>query len=123
MAKVLVTWHDNWADEMTVEGFKIFDEAEWESYKQELKSLEKRFSVCFGANEDIQYENGQELIDALTSKKLKNDEAKIIEKIFGDEYGFTQFANICVEDEEEDSEYQEEEENEEDNWLIQDEEY
>lgn len=115
MAKVLVTWKANWADEMDIEGFKIYTEADWESYKSELKTMTKKFTIGVGTNEEIDYDHGHELLNQLTVKKLNDDDAKFIKKTFGDEFGFTQFTEAYQEEDEDfDPEY---EEDEDENWL------
>lgn len=110
MAKVLVTWKDNWADEMDVEGFKIYDEADWKSYEAEMKAVEKKFDICIGSNEEIEFDCGQDLLNTLTVKKISDDEAKTVTKLFGTDFGFTQFADVYIEEDEE-------EEVDEQHWL------
>jgi hypothetical protein len=117
MAKVLVIWKANWADEMDIEGFKIYDEADWKSYETELKARERKFDIYIGTNEEIRYDDGKDLLNSLKVKKITDDEAKTIKKLFGDEFGFTQFSSVYLDEE------IEEEDIEEDNWLTQDEEY
>ena len=91
MSKVLIKWEDNWADEMDIVGFQIMEDKEWKAMKAALEDVENEFTVCIGTNEEIDYKNGQALLDTLTVKKLSTEEYKTIKRLFGEEFGFTQF--------------------------------
>lgn len=119
MAKVLVIWKANWADEMDIEGFKIYTEDDWKAYKGELKAMTKKFTISVGTNEEIDYDCGSELLNQLTVKKISDDETKFIKKMFGDEFGFTQFTEAYQEEDDEDYDL-EYEEDEEESWLNHD---
>lgn len=118
MSKVLVKWSDNWADEMDIEGFVIMTDSEWKEYKQGIKEKIKPFSIGIGTNEEIDYDNGEDLLAKLTAKKLTSEEYKTISGIFGNYWGFDQFQyviedNIAEEaDELEEEGYYEDEEEE-----------
>lgn len=104
--KVLVQWDSNWADEMDVTGFVIITQKEASELKKKLREKKQSFDLYIGTNEEIEYENGKELLDQLTFTKLKPEEAATLEKHLGDCYGFTDFCD--VEDDEEDEESEDE---------------
>lgn len=108
MAKVIVKWDSNWADEMDISGFTIISEEEAIALKTRLKERKTSFEICVGTNEDIDYSSGSDLLDELTFTKISEDEARIIEKRIGDEYGFTHFMSAIEdwEDEEDDDEWE-----------------
>ena len=97
MSKVLVKWSDNWADEMDVEGFVIMDNSEWKEFQETAKKVNSPISICVGTNEEIEYPNGDALLENITTKKLTSDEAKTITKFFG-EYGGHDNFRYCLED-------------------------
>jgi hypothetical protein len=102
--KVLLQWDTNWADEMDINGFAIMDKSEWEDYKKMLKNKE-RFYIYIGTNEEIDYNNGNELLKEISVKNISDDEVKTIRKFFGSEGGFTQFIGL---DEDEDEDWDDE---------------
>jgi hypothetical protein len=87
--KVLVQWYSNWADEMDVEGFQILTDREWEVARKNILSHTDEFTICIGTNEEIDYDNGQALMEDLTVTPISYQEAGIIEKFFGDYGGYT----------------------------------
>jgi hypothetical protein len=109
MSKVLLIWNANWADEMDIEGFSLYDKEEWEIYKKKLKT-KKRFGIYIGSNEEIGYESGEDLLEEITVKKITPDEEKTIKKFFKDGFGHLEFLEVYPDDEEEDEEYYEEQE-------------
>ena len=100
---VLLQWDSNWADEMDIYGFAIMDKEEWEEYKKYLHDRKGGFTLYIGTNEDIEYSNGRELLNEITVTEISDREAGTVEKLFGDEAGFTEFLGVeDSEDEDED---------------------
>lgn len=96
--KVLVQWDSNWGDEMDIEGFSILTKSAWEDYKKMLEN-KGRFYIYVGTNEEIDYNNGNQLLKEISVENISEDEAKTIQKFFGGQGGFTQFLGL---DEDED---------------------
>jgi len=88
MSKVLVSISKDYADEFEVTGFAIFKNKEWKKLEKECLKKKKPFSVSFGSNQELEFENGEDLIDSLYFKNLSKEEAKIIEKKLGKSFGF-----------------------------------
>lgn len=84
---VLVKWADNWADEMDLEGFRIFAESDWAEFKTKLSAYTDEFTICVGTNEDIDYSNGTDLLKKMKVHKLSESDYATISRIFGDGYG------------------------------------
>jgi hypothetical protein len=97
---VLLQWDSNWADEMDIYGFSVMDKQEWEEYAKYLLDRKEGFTFYIGSNEEIEYENGRELLDEITVTEISEREAATVDKLFGGEGGFTDF--LGVEDDEED---------------------
>ena len=93
MEKVLLQWDTNWADEMDIYGFSIMDKSAWEEYKKKLEN-KGSFYICVGTNEEIDYNNGEELIKEISVRSISEDEVKTIQKLFGSERGLTQFLYV-----------------------------
>jgi hypothetical protein len=91
MSKVIITWDSNWADEMDIAGFSIVSDKEAKDLKKKLNDRQTSFTICVGTNEDIEYSDGSELLGELSFKKISDEDAKVIRKYVGDEFGFTEF--------------------------------
>ena len=73
----------NWAEEIDVDGFVIM-EKEYVSYmKKFLKDFNYTISVDIGFNEEVEYDNGRELLGEIEFIKITNKDSEIIKKIFG----------------------------------------
>lgn len=78
----------NWAEEIDVDGFVIM-EKEYVSYmKKFLKDFNYTISVDIGFNEEVEYDNGRELLGEIEFIKITNKDSEIIKKIFGVENDF-----------------------------------
>lgn len=74
MSYVLVSWEDNWADEMDVSGFKVFSKSEWNVLKTNINNIQSPMTFSIGTNEEIDYKNGSDLL-----KKFKVKDVSVIE--------------------------------------------
>lgn len=79
---VLVIANVNWADEMDIGGFKIFESETWEKFKSDW---EKKDYVNFyiGTNEDLEYSSGKEYLRDLRAKPITKAEADHLNDLFG----------------------------------------
>lgn len=86
--KYLMLYSGNWAEEIDVDGFVIL-EKDYVSYmKKFLKGFNYTISVDIGFNEEVEYDNGRELLGEIEFIKITNKDSEIIEKIFGSENDF-----------------------------------
>lgn len=83
MAKILVKFQANWADEMDLEGYRIFTEHEWEEQRAACMAHKGSIEVYFGTNEWNNYDNGEHLLGEYTIKSITDEEADMIDKLFG----------------------------------------
>jgi len=105
MAKILVEFSTNWADEMDLSGFKVYDKAEWEKLVTKVSSHKTSFEVYFGTNESNEYENGKALLEEYTITHISDADAEVIERLLGGEYGmFEDPLQVFEWDEDEDEE-------------------
>lgn len=94
---VLVKFEDNWADEMDVHGFKIYEIEEWTELKVKIAKLNRKMEFCIGTNEELEFKNGKAILKSMTEYKITENEKKFLENIFGnkDRFGCTSlFMNI-----------------------------
>lgn len=92
--QVLLTWDSNWADEMDISGFAVVSESFWLNLKSDLENKTSSFYFYIGTNEELEYENGKELLSEIEVKYLTEDEAGVVKKLFGGEFGFTHFLKL-----------------------------
>lgn len=86
----LVQYHDNWADEMDIEGGRVMSKEEKEEYFDSFKATiegEGFYAYYIGTNEDILYESWSDFKDCFRVKKISLEEAKVLKKLELDEYG------------------------------------
>lgn len=92
MKQYLVKWNDNWADEMDLEGWVIMNQDELDEWKKRLQKP-GRVYLCFGTNEDNEYESGQEILDCCEITEISDSDAEVLNRLIGGAYGFTDFAD------------------------------
>ena len=97
---ILVKFDDNWADEMDVSGFKIFDNLDaWnkaleeKKKRRELEDDDQYFEVCFGTNEYIEYDSFSSFLNRFQITEISKDTAEIIGMLFPEakSYGYGHF--------------------------------
>jgi len=103
----LVEWDSNWADEIDVTGFAVFKGEDLKQYKEKLQQHKSNITFYIGTNEEIEYKNGQAVLDDLTITEIEFSDFRTIQYLFDGSYGFTNFLE-CGDDEDED--YDDEEE-------------
>jgi len=89
----LVKWEGNWADEADFIGFTTMNEENWIQYKNRLEKHEESFEFSVGTNEEVEYENGKELLRDIRITEINENECDVINKIFG-YYGHCQFTEF-----------------------------
>lgn len=87
----LITYRDNWADEMDIDGFSYMTSSEKEEYFSKFK---EHFDQCgsyvfyLGTNEEIEYSDYKQFKNSFDIKKIEQDEYKTLEKFFSKSEGF-----------------------------------
>lgn len=85
MSDVLVSFEDNWADEMDICGWNIMTEEDKDEYFSDFKKIfDERgyYNFSVGTNEDIEYDSFKDFKSHFKIKKLTDEESKIICKVF-----------------------------------------
>mgnify|MGYP003586915971 CR=1 FL=1 len=97
-----VRYTDNWADEMTIEGFSIMDEKEYEHYVATVNAIiadiecGQSFIYYIGSNEEIEYDNVDDFLSAFETFEFE-EYPEGIEMVFGKkfpEFGFFPYGQM-----------------------------
>ena len=80
---VMMRFKDNWADEMDIEAVYIESSAKVRKYLDGVVKMTFPYSVSFGTNEFIEYDNPDDYIACLELKPLSYKEFEAVRKIFG----------------------------------------
>ena len=122
MAKSLAIFNDT-IDEIEVNGFIVMTEREVEEYEELALSITWPFTHNMGEDE-LEFSSGEDLLSKTEFKEITNDEAKVMKKLFNNEFGvvigFDTLENIV--DEEEDD-FDEDEEDDDYDSPYQDEDF
>lgn len=102
--KTLITFNDNWADEMDINSHLICNEKEEEMVERIKKAAKENLCatgsmyVSFGSNEDNKYKNAYELWNSLKIHSITDEEAAVIKKYFGASDGAADISYIleCI---------------------------
>ena len=87
----LVKYNSNWADEMDIEGFKLFTDKRWKEYQKRFEEyfVENIFyNFYIGTNEEIEYESFVKFMKDFEVIEITDKEAKTIKKFFDKTSGF-----------------------------------
>lgn len=84
MKYYLYKFSDNWADEMDLEGFAILTETEKDIALSQIRKEYKRGgTICFGTNEDNEYDSLSDVMNTISFKEITAVEYNAIKKAFG----------------------------------------
>ena len=98
MDYILVKFCANWADEMDVEGFAVFEKNDWESQVEKFKNAESYNSFWFGTNEGFEREEiGNHWLRHYKIKNLTDVEYESLKNLFSSSYKpFIDFVNFLI---------------------------
>lgn len=88
---VLVKFSDNWADEMDIEGCRVYSKDSWEKYRKLAKREFKEngsYVYCVGTNEEIEYSSYKDFISCFEVKDITIGQYDVLEKLGLDCMGF-----------------------------------
>lgn len=97
-----VCYTDSWADEMTLEGFALMDEKEYERYVVTVNAIitdmecGQPFIYHVGSNEEIEYDNADDFLSAFETSEFE-EYPEGIEMVFGKkfpEFGFFPYGQM-----------------------------
>lgn len=83
---VLVIANVNWADEMDIGGFKVWEVEVWNKFKTDWESHIDTVEFSIGTNEELYYRNGKDYLKRFTTKPITKVEADHLKALFVDNY-------------------------------------
>jgi hypothetical protein len=99
MAKVLVKFYADYADEFDVKGFFITTQKKWDKHLEEVNTFFKDrtepVEVYFGTNECIEYDSFEEYKECFTVTPITKEENEVLNKFFTTYNKKVEFGNIC----------------------------
>ena len=91
MKYLLIQYKDNWADEMNVYGFHIMTETAWNFFLKLVNEkpdfFENDFTIGVGSNEDISYENKDDLLKHFKVEEVSKEYSDQTRSLFVLPYG------------------------------------
>jgi len=85
--KYLITYSDNWADEMDIEGFGICESDSKLNIDEYLSDFKHGFKIagsfiyCIGTNEEIEYDSFEDFKSKFTIKEITDEQYKVLYKL------------------------------------------
>jgi len=98
MKNYIMIYSGNWNDEIDVDGFVILNKTETTYIKNFLKKFKTTISISLGFGDDIEYENGKELLEEISFQEITDDEYITINKFFGDSNDFGDNLILSIKD-------------------------
>lgn len=106
MAKYLAMFSDT-IDEIEINGFVVMTDREVETYEEMAGSINWPFVYNVGQDE-LEYTSGEDLLTRIEFKEISIEEAKMIKRIFNNNFGVfideTSLIEVIGEEDEEDEE-------------------
>ncbi|MEC0031032.1 hypothetical protein P4L24_24630 [Bacillus cereus] len=96
MKLYLLKFDDNWADEMDLDGHMVLTEEQHEKFQERVKRAAP-FTFYVGTNEEIEYDDTDELERAYEIEEMTEEDRKILQKLGITNTGFAEqfFDNVC----------------------------
>jgi len=88
MKNFIMFYSGNWNDEIDVDGFVLLNKTQMTYITKFLKKFKEPISITLGFGDDIEYENGKELLDEISFQEITIEESNIIQKFFGESNDF-----------------------------------
>jgi hypothetical protein len=109
MKHYLLRYDDNWADEFDVEGFRIYDQEEYDDFKKRVKAAEYPQQMYFGTNEGIDVDSAKDYLDRIDVTEITEAEAKVLNKFFDGDYGIFLEPDSSGDEDEDDDDFEDDE--------------
>lgn len=92
MNYVLITFNDNWADEIDIQGMLVTTKDQLDTYLLNIKEFfiknpEGILTYCIGTNENIEHKNYESIESCISVKKITEQEYKTFKKTIGTCFG------------------------------------
>jgi len=85
----ILTYSGNWNNEISVDGFSLISKKNKHKIVNCLNNYNNTIYISNGGDEEIEYENGKELLEEMRFEKITDDcEIRTIKKYFGENNDF-----------------------------------
>jgi hypothetical protein len=76
----VVTYEDNWADEMDIDRHCVLNEEQYEELQKALKET-NGFEFYIGTNEEIYYDDNDSIMSVIDIKKIDKTQYDVLQKL------------------------------------------
>ena len=83
----LLTFEGNYADEFDMSEFITAKGDDVIDIIEQLKSYEDEFEIGFGTNEELRFDDGEELLGQISIKEISDAESDVLDRLFGGGFG------------------------------------
>jgi len=84
---LLVSFCEDWADEFSMKGFRLYTQEDWDVIKTDLPKVDCDIDSCFGTNESFEFDDGEALLNCFYIKEIDEATSKILMSQFDGEFG------------------------------------
>jgi len=98
MKNFMMVYSGNWNDEIDVDGFVIMNKSEMCYLTSFLKKYKDPISVSLGFGDDVEYDNGKELLEEISFQEINSEEFETIYKFFGQSNDFGDNLILSIKD-------------------------
>ena len=91
----ILNYSGNWNDEITVDGFVIIRKKDMHKIISSLEKYVDKVYINIG-DDELEYEDGNELLEEISFEPISTEDAEIIEKYLGkfNDFGYNLLVNI-----------------------------
>jgi len=98
MKNNILFYSGNWNDEIDVDGFVVLNKTETKYLTTFLRKFKEPISVSLGFGDDVEYENGKELLEEISFQEITSEESDVINKFFGSSNDFGDNLILSIKD-------------------------
>lgn len=80
---LLVSGNFNYADEFDLAEWTTMTVGEFKEIVEHLKGIEDEFEIGFGTNEELRFDDGEDLLSQLSFEKITQEQSDVLDKLFG----------------------------------------
>jgi len=86
MSYFLVKFNDDWADEMDIDGFHVYDKEVWQRIVTRVKNYGGGFDAHFGTNEENEYMDADDLLSNYKVTEIFEQDYDTLKRLFAKSY-------------------------------------
>jgi hypothetical protein len=98
MKNFLMIYSGTWNDEIDVDGFVVLNKTQTTYLTKFLKKYKSPISVSLGFGDDIEYEDGKELLEEISFQEITPEEYDAVYKFFGSSNDFGDNLILSIKD-------------------------